>query len=275
VSKPVSEPLSEPVRERATQAREVVSVTVKGAPAASDRPRISRREAIQWVMGAVAASAAVSKFPATARAQNQESPADLPSGRRKFAPQERGGAQPPPDTHAGYGTDPNLTKEYKPGDVWPLTFNDAQKKTATALADLIIPADDLGPAASTVGVVEMLDEWISAPYPHQRHDHPRILEGLAWLDAQAGKRFKKNFAALDDRQMRSICDQICYVGAAQPELREPAMFFSRFRTICASAYYATPAGWKAIGYVGNIPLASFDGPPPEVLERLGVTQTVG
>jgi hypothetical protein len=42
----------------------------------------------------------------------------------------------------------------------------------------------------------------------------------------------------------------------------------------AGAYYATPAGWKAIGYVGNTPLTSFDGPPAEVLEKLGVTQTV-
>ena len=40
------------------------------------------------------------------------------------------------------------------------------------------------------------------------------------------------------------------------------------------AYYGTPAGWKAIGYVGNTPLASFDGPPQEVLDRVGVQQTV-
>ena len=27
---------------------------------------------------------------------------------------------------------------------------------------------------------------------------------------------------------------------------------------------------RDLGYVGNIPLPSFDGPPPEVLERLGL-----
>ena len=52
------------------------------------------------------------------------------------------------------------------------------------------------------------------------------------------------------------------------------MFFARFRGLAAGAYFATPPGWKAIGYVGNIPLASFAGPPPEVLARLGVEQTV-
>jgi len=51
-----------------------------------------------------------------------------------------------------------------------------------------------------------------------------------------------------------------------------AHFFSRFRA--APAYYATPQGWKAIGYVGNVQLPPFDGRPPEVLAKLGVTQTV-
>ena len=63
-------------------------------------------------------------------------------------------------------------------------------------------------------------------------------------------------------------------AAAKPEFRKAAEFFNRFRSLCAAAYYATPPGWEAIGYVGNVALAKFDGPPPEVLERLGVTQTV-
>ena len=54
--------------------------------------------------------------------------------------------------------------------------------------------------------------------------------------------------------------------------------YYRYRTINhllrLGAYYATPQGWEAIGYVGNIPLTSFDGPPPEVLKQLGVEQTV-
>ena len=61
---------------------------------------------------------------------------------------------------------------------------------------------------------------------------------------------------------------------AKPPFQKPAGFFSRFRSLCAGAYYTTPAGWNAIGYVGNVPLAKFDGPPAEVLEKLGVTQTV-
>jgi hypothetical protein len=120
-----------------------------------------------------------------------------------------------------------------------------------------------------------VDEWVSAPYPEQQNDRPVVLQGLDWLDAESRKRFgDKGFDALSDEQKRAICDDIHFTQAAKPEFRKAAEFFNRFRSICAGAYYATPAGWKAIGYVGNEAHPSFDGPPPEVLQRLGVTQTV-
>jgi hypothetical protein len=52
----------------------------------------------------------------------------------------------------GYGTDPVLNKVYKPGDVWPLLLDAGQRRTVTTLCDIILPADDLGPAASSVGM---------------------------------------------------------------------------------------------------------------------------
>lgn len=67
---------------------------------------------------------------------------------------------------------------------------------------------------------------------------------------------------------------VCDPATARPDFRKAAAFFTTFRGLCAGAYYATPAGWQAIGYVGNVTLGSFDGPPPEVLKQLGVKQTV-
>ena len=214
--------------------------------------QVSRREAVQWVMAAVAASA----LPSTSR-----------SAPRRATSRPAGPAKP-------YGGDPDLLKVYEPGELWPLTFTDAQRETATILADVIIPKDRLGPAASEVGVPAMIDEWISAPYPEQQADRPIVIEGLAWLDTEAGTRFHKAFAQLDTAQHHAICDDICFTETAKPSFHKPAEFFSRFRSLCAGAYYATPAGWQAIGYVGNVPLEKFDGPPPEVLQKLGVTQTV-
>ena len=42
----------------------------------------------------------------------------------------------------GYGTDPDLVKSYRAGQLWPLTMNEAQRRTAAALCALIIPADE-------------------------------------------------------------------------------------------------------------------------------------
>jgi hypothetical protein len=239
-----------------------VPVTVNG-----QRRAPTRRETMQWVLSAVAASS----MPAARGLASQEAPKE--EGRNILS-QEDAARVPDPKTSKGYGTDPKLLKTYKRGEVWPLTFRPQQKKTATALADTIIPKDDLGPAASEVGVVEMVDEWISAPYPDQQNDRPLILQGLEWTEQEAEKRFKKGFGDLTADQKRAICDDVCFGPSAGPRFRGPARFFSRFRSLCASAYYATPAGWKAIGYVGNVALERFDGPPPEVLRKLGVEQTV-
>lgn len=226
----------------------------------SQRPAISRRDALQWVMAAVAAASAPEHLFAQAT-----KPQDI---------RQHEAAKQPNPKPGGYGVDPDLLKIYKPGVAWPLTFNKEQKRTAKALADVILPKDHYGPAASEVGVVEMIDEWISAPYPSQQADRPAILDGLAWIESESQKRFGKSFAELNDDQHRAICDDICYTHAAKPEFKKAATFFSKFRSIAAGAYYATPPGWEAIGYVGNVALPKFDGPPPEVLARLGVEQTV-
>lgn len=174
----------------------------------------------------------------------------------------------------GYGTDPLLTKVYARGDVWPLTFSEGERKAATALCDLILPADDFGPAASTVGVPEFIDEWVSAPYPTQQDDRPGIIEGLAWIDAEATKRFGKPFAQLDEASQSAIADDICDPDKATPDFRKAARFFEKFKTLASGGYYSTQPGWAAIGFVGNLPTVTFEGPPPEVLRQLDVEQTV-
>ena len=174
----------------------------------------------------------------------------------------------------GYGTDPLLNKVYQPGEAWPLTMSMEGKAATTALADVILPEDDLGPAASAVRVPDFLDEWISAPYPDQQEVRPVILDGLAWLDRESKRRFRKVFAKLGQKEQHEICDDICDPARAKAEFKTAATFFRTFRSLVMGAYYSTPEGWKAIGYEGNVALEKFDGPPPEVLAKLGLEQTV-
>jgi hypothetical protein len=205
--------------------------------------RLPRREAIKWVL---AASAAFSLLDLRAFG--------APAGPAK-----------------GYGLDANLTDTYNAGDLWPLTLAEAQRRTAAALCDVIIPADDKSPAASELHVVDFIDEWISAPYHQQQQHRETVVNGLIWLEAESQKRFKNEFAQLSEAQQHAICDDICFAPKAAPEFKNAAAFFSVFRDLTTGGFYTTPAGWKDIGYVGNKALAHFDGPPPEVLKHVGLT----
>ena len=211
-------------------------------PAPDDIPRISRRTSIQWMLGATASIAA--------------------RDAQLFAADDTIQAK-------GYGPDPVMVKAYKPGDVWPLTFSDAQRHTARALCDVIIPADDASPSASAVGVHDFIDEWISSPYPAQAGDRRTILDGLKWIDDEAKKRFQKAFADLTLDQQITICDDLASANP-KPEHKKAATFFKRYRDLTAGGYFTTPEGMKAIGYVGNAPSATFEGPPVEALRHVGL-----
>jgi hypothetical protein len=173
-------------------------------------------------------------------------------------------------TALGYGTDPDLTRIYRPGDAWPLTLDGGQRRCAAALCNVILPADGRSPDAASVGVVDFIDEWVSAPYPRQREDRPIVLDGLAWTDAEAMLRFKGNFADLDESSKQAICDDICYLPNALPKFVRAAQFFARYRDLTVGGFYSTPAGRQDLGYLGNVPRSTFEGPPLDVLRKLGL-----
>src|SRR5260370_16851224 len=100
----------------------------------NDLTRMDRREPLTWML---AASAAVS-LPA--------------AGGLGVAP-----------ARVGYGTDPNLMEFYKPGDLWPLTFTPAQRRTAAALCDMIIPADAKSPTAAPLNAPHFIPECFTPP----------------------------------------------------------------------------------------------------------------
>ena len=211
---------------------------------------MDRRTTIKWMLAASAA------WPAWHTAAGQP---------------RHGTALLRPPAAPGYGTDPDLVTPHKRGEFWPLTLTAAQRRVAAVLSDLIIPADEHSPSASAVGVVDFIDEWVSAPYPDQSRDRPIVLAGLQWLDEEATRRSRKGFADLDLAGQTGICDAICDASRATPERREAARFFALYRDLTAAAFYSSPAGRKDLGFIGNVPLTSFEGAPPELLKKLKLT----
>ena len=207
----------------------------------SEPHRIDRRTAIKWVAAA----------------------STLPWLRRH-------GAGAAPATARGYGTDPVLNRVYAPGELWPLSLPPHMRHAAAALCDVIIPEDGQSPSASAVGVVDFIDEWISAPYDAQRADRRTVLEGLGWLEIESKQRFGEFFVDLTDAQKSAICDDICHLPRAKARFRDAAQFFATYRDLTAGGFYTTPTGMRDLRYVGNVPLERFDGPPVEVLRRVGL-----
>jgi hypothetical protein len=213
-----------------------------------DPGRIDRRLAIKWIMTA-GAGAVLLKGRAFGAAADARTTAAGSS--------------------AGYGTDPDLMKAYKPGDYWALSFTAAQRRAAAALSDIVIPADARSPSASSVGVVDFVDEWVSAPYPGHSDDRGTIVAGLDWMDSESGRRHGALFAEATEQQRQALCADIAVDGPG-----DASQFFRRFRDLVAVGYYTTPDGMREIGYVGNLPLARFEGPPAEMVEKMGLSDEV-
>ncbi|MBU6166080.1 MAG: hypothetical protein KGQ52_08100 [Alphaproteobacteria bacterium] len=138
------------------------------------------------------------------------------------------GATGPGTGNAGYGKDPALV-EPQPSS-WPRILNDRQRDWLTSLLDSLLPRSGTLPSASEAGLVAFFDEWLSAPYPDQLADRALI---LPFLD-----------------------------GHADPVAE------NRLRTLALAAWYTTPAGITAIGFVGNEAQPDFAPLPIAVLDHL-------
>jgi hypothetical protein len=172
----------------------------------------------------------------------------------------------------GYGTDPDLVKGYQAGQLWPLTLTLAQRTTCRrALRHDHSLQTTARPGADELEVHLFIDEWISAPYPRHVEDRKVVVEGLVWIERAARRRFGKSFSAATEAERGAICDEICDPERATPARKDAARFFARYRNLTADGFYTTPSGMKDLGFVGNAPSATFDGPPAEALRKAGLT----
>ena len=223
-------------------------------------PSMDRREALK-VLAAAAACASIADGLAPTVADAQR-PVQITRRPAKGAAPVASKSGP-----RGTPTDPDLITPKSP---WPRVLSAGELLTLAALCDMIIPADAHSPSASTVGVPAYIDEYVSAPYEWAEIARVRVRGGLVWLDVESDRRFSKTFTALTAAQKGQICDDICFYPKAKPEHRPGARFFGEIRNLTQSGFYTSEAGMKDLQYVGNVPLAKWDGPPPDVLRKLGL-----
>lgn len=144
-------------------------------------------------------------------------------------------------------------------------FDEHEMKTISALADIIIPKDEVSGSATEAGVPDFI-EFIVKDMPH--HQTP-LRGGLKWLDIQSNKRFEKAFVDCSSAQQIEIVDDIAYPEKAKPEMQQGVAFFNKMRDLTACGFFTSKIGIKDLGYIGNTP-NKWDGVPQEILDQYGM-----
>ena len=229
------------------------------------KTEISRRDTLKWM--AIAAPL-ISLSACSAPQDDDYGSAEIPEKYRKLA--QWPNIDIPIVNHKGYGKDPDLISPTTP---WPLLLSDGQIKACVAIIDLLVPADDKGPAASEVGVQHFINEWISAPYPTQNEDRDLIFPGLLWLDAEAKKRGNAVFASLVESKQIAMLDDLSdgFDRAPSSAVRQmkPVQFFCKMRRLSLGGYYTTARGMEDLAYIGNEAIAGdYPGPSEAAMRHL-------
>ncbi len=143
-------------------------------------------------------------------------------------------------------------------------FNDFEKKTMDVLADLILPADEDGPSASSTGTTAFID-FMANDYPSFKLP---LRAGLAWLSNESLERFGNNdFTTLSPTQQTDILEEIAYLPEDPAEqISAPVAYFDLLRKLVLTGYFSSKEGHRDLGYQGNSPNI-WDGVPAEVLAK--------
>ncbi|WPP50874.1 gluconate 2-dehydrogenase subunit 3 family protein [Catalinimonas niigatensis] len=145
-------------------------------------------------------------------------------------------------------------------------FNEHEMQTVTVLANLIIPADDRSGNAEEAGVPEFIEFMMKDQPWHQTG----MRGGLRWLDIESLRQFEQTFVSCSEQQQKQLLDQIAYPKSAKPEMSQGVNFFNNFRDFVATGFFTSKIGIEDLQYIGNT-ANNWQGSPPEVLQKLGVS----
>lgn len=148
----------------------------------------------------------------------------------------------------------------------PKQFTTDEWRLVRLLVNYIIPRDGRSGSATEAGVPEFMD-FILGEYAGNRQ---WMKNGLAWTNAECRARFKKGFVSCTDAQRRELLDAIAFPKKAAPEMKVGVEFFNNFRNMTASGFYSSRIGIADLGYIGNRPIATWEGTPIEVRRKLGL-----
>jgi gluconate 2-dehydrogenase gamma chain len=146
----------------------------------------------------------------------------------------------------------------------PKNFTADEYRFVRMLVDYVIPRDARSGSATQAGVPQFMD-FILGEYATNR---TWMKDGLAWVNAECRRRFDNGFVSCSDAERREVLDAIAYPARALAEDRPGVDFFNRFRNLTSSGFWSSRIGIADLGYVGNMPVAKWEGTPANVLTWL-------
>jgi len=120
------------------------------------------------------------------------------------------------------------------GAALPAVSGERTMRTLTAFCDTLVPADELTPAASALGIPQSLFAGMLGNALAER----LLSAGCAWLDAAAAG----DFAAAPEAARVDACERM----QSMPWESPPGRFFALLRNTVMADYYADPRAWKGL-----------------------------
>ena len=139
------------------------------------------------------------------------------------------------------------------GPYKPKSFTVAEYEIVSQVAERIIPATDTQGAIGA-GVPQYIDRVVSLNPEHKRRFHA----GLAWIDKESGRRFRRPFAKLSEAQQVELLTPLSDAVDAGRETGAGERFFGLMKRLAADGYYTSQVGLvRELGYKGGTALERF------------------
>ena len=140
----------------------------------------------------------------------------------------------------------------------PVFLSAHQNETLVALAESIVPG------STKAQVNRFIDLLLSVEKSENQH---KFVESLLTFDAEAQKRFGKNFPSLDDNQKTTLLTEASVrpVNSNSSDSRtagKQSAFQEHFENLkgwVGGAYYSSEAGMRELGWTGDYVFETFPG----------------
>ncbi len=138
----------------------------------------------------------------------------------------------------------------------PKAFTPHEYRTLSALADRIVPADEVSLGAVAAGA----PAWIDLLASQNLELTDIYTGGIAWLDVTMKNRAGTDFVRAKPDEQTALLDLIAYHKNGTGEFGPGVRFFAWARKMVVDGFYSSPLGTKDLGYMGNTAVAKFEVP---------------